>query len=82
LLEHLRAVDKQTQILPHIAKQKRAIKHEQQCESEVLHRERQDENVQARPLEEGVEIVVEGARIGLGQITTVGDAVGIRVTRL
>ena len=36
----------------------------------------------ARPLEEGVDIVADGARIGRGQITTVGDAVGIRVTRI
>ena len=36
----------------------------------------------ARPLEEGVDLVVNGARIGRGQITTIGEAVGIRVTRL
>ena len=36
----------------------------------------------ARPLEEGVDIVVDGACIGRGQITAVGDAVGIRVTRI
>jgi type III secretion protein Q len=36
----------------------------------------------ARPLEDGVDLIVDGARIGRGQITTVGDAVGIRVTRL
>jgi type III secretion protein Q len=36
----------------------------------------------ARPLEEGIDIVVDGARIGHGQITTIGDAVGIRVTRI
>ena len=32
----------------------------------------------ARPLEQGLDIVVDGAPIGRGQITTIG----IRVTRL
>lgn len=36
----------------------------------------------ARPVDEGVDIVVNGARIGRGQITKVGDAAAIRVTRL
>jgi flagellar motor switch/type III secretory pathway protein FliN len=36
----------------------------------------------ARPLEEGVDIVVDGVRIDRGQITTIGDAIGVRVTRL
>jgi flagellar motor switch/type III secretory pathway protein FliN len=36
----------------------------------------------ARPVDEGVDIVVSGARIGRGQITKVGDAAAIRVTRL
>jgi flagellar motor switch/type III secretory pathway protein FliN len=36
----------------------------------------------ARPLEEGVDIIIGGAPIGRGQITTIGDATGIQVTRL
>lgn len=36
----------------------------------------------ARPLEEGLDIVANGKVIGRGQITTVGDAVGIRVVRI
>ena len=36
----------------------------------------------ARPLEEGLDIIVGGARIGRGQVTTIGDATGIRVTRI
>lgn len=35
-----------------------------------------------RPLEEGVDILANGARVGRGQITKVGDAIGIRVTRI
>lgn len=36
----------------------------------------------ARPLEEGLEITLEGTRIGLGELTTIGNATGIRVKRL
>jgi type III secretion system YscQ/HrcQ family protein len=36
----------------------------------------------ARPLEDGLDIVAGGVRIGRGQVTQVGDAVGIRVTRI
>jgi type III secretion protein Q len=36
----------------------------------------------ARPLEEGLDIVANGKVIGRGQITTVGDAIGIRVVRI
>jgi type III secretion protein Q len=36
----------------------------------------------ARPLEDGLDIVANGKVIGRGQITTVGDATGIRVVRI
>jgi type III secretion protein Q len=36
----------------------------------------------ARPLEEGLDIMVGGSRIGRGEIVTVGDALGVRVTRI
>jgi flagellar motor switch/type III secretory pathway protein FliN len=31
----------------------------------------------ARPLEEGVDIIADGAPIGRRQITTIGDAIGV-----
>ena len=36
----------------------------------------------ARPVDEGVDIVANGTRIGRGRITKIGDAVAVRVTRL
>jgi len=36
----------------------------------------------ARPLEEGLDIVVGGSRVGRGEIVTIGGAVGLRVTRI
>ena len=36
----------------------------------------------ARPLEEGLDLIVAGSRIGRGEMVTIGSADGIRVTRL
>ena len=36
----------------------------------------------ARPLEEGLDIIIGGVRIGRGELTTIGDSHGIRVTRI
>lgn len=36
----------------------------------------------ARPLEEAVDIVVNGKRVGVGTLVQVGDSIGVRVVRL
>ena len=36
----------------------------------------------ARPLEEALDIVINGKRVGVGTLVQIGDSIGVRVVRL